>query len=160
MRSGMTESKLFFGGMNVEGELKQLNETFGDAKPGDIIAHEAIEQTIGVSRNSSRYHTILRRWRRDMLKTRNLDIESRRGEGYAVLTPTERVSSGTRHLGLHTKAMKRTVYRVSTIPREQLDSTEAKTADHLQVLMAKMIDDMSTASRQIAPPKAHVPLVA
>ena len=156
----MTESKLFFGGMNVENELKLMDKAFSEAKPGDVIPHEDIEKTINLSRKESRYRTVISRWRRDMLKTKNLDIESRRGEGYAVLTPTERVSSGSRHIGLHNRAMKRTFYRVSTIPREQLDSTEAKTADHLQVFMAKMIDDMSSASRQISPPKAHVPLVA
>ena len=156
----MTESKLFFGGMNVENELKLMDKAFSEAKPGDVIPHEDIEKTINLSRKESRYRTVISRWRRDMLKTKNLDIESRRGEGYAVLTPTERVSSGSRHIGLHNRAMKRTFYRVSTIPREQLDSVNAKRADHLQMFMARVIDEMATETRKITPPKPHTPAIA
>ena len=101
----MTESKLFFGGMNVENELKLMDKAFSEAKPGDVIPHEDIEKTINLSRKESRYRTVISRWRRDMLKTKNLDIESRRGEGYAVLTPTERVSSGSRHCACATLAV-------------------------------------------------------
>lgn len=153
----MTEGKLYFRGMSVEGDIKTLNETFKTIAEGEVIPHEAIEHAVGETRDSFRYKTIVTRWKIDVLKNRNLELVSRRGEGYVALTPSERVGAGRERMGQQMRAMRRAHYRISTVPRERLNSIEAKNADHMQMVWAKTIDNLSTERRKIEPPSAYKP---
>ena len=153
----MSESKLYFRGMSVEGDIKTLNETFKTITDGEVIPHDEIERAVGETRDSIRYRTIVTRWKIDILKNRNLELVSRRGEGYVALTPSERVGAGLERMIQQMRAMRRAHYRISTVPRERLNSVEAKNADHLQMVWAKTIDSLNAERRKIEPPSAYKP---
>ena len=153
----MSDSKLYFRGMSVDGDLKILNDTFKSIDEGEVIAHDDIEHALGEARTTHRYQTIIARWKIDLLKNRNLELVARRGEGYATLTPSERVIAGGERMGQQMRAMRRSHYRISTVPRERLSNIEAKNADHLQMVWARTLDSLNTERKKIAPPSAHQP---
>lgn len=144
--------KLYFAGMSTDNEIRALFEQFGSANKGQIITHDQIEGIVGVRRDSHRYRTITGRFVREMLKSKNLELACQRNEGYRVLTDSERLGKAEKDTGKTHRAMKKIHYRIATIPRGQLTTEESRRADHAQVLVAKIVDDMGSARKQIAPP--------
>jgi hypothetical protein len=144
--------KLFFGGMSTDTELGKLMDIFSEAVPGTLITHDEIESAIGVRRDSNRYWTVLTRWKRAMFSKCNLEVASRKGEGYVVMTPAERVQKASDDTRKINNEVRRVHYRFAAIPRSGLSDQDIRRADHSQIALAKLCDDMASARKTIEAP--------
>lgn len=61
----MTNTKIFLGGVPTEPDVTALNEAFpvSELLPGKFIEYSQISAVINVSPRSSRFKTVLDRWR-------------------------------------------------------------------------------------------------
>lgn len=146
------EGKLFFGGMSTDIEIKKLMDAYDDLKPGDVVSHDDVERLLGVARKENRYRTVMARFKKMMLTGKNIEMAARHGEGYAVLSASERVRKVTDDTGRIYDGLRRVHYRIASVPRAELSEHEARRADHAQVLLSKICDDMAMAKKEIAPP--------
>jgi len=148
----MVDGKLYFGGMSTDLEIKALREHVAEAKPGDVLRHEAIERVVGVERSSNRYRAIVSRFKKLLFSERNIELKSMRLEGYLVMTPSDRVRKVVEDSNRIHGHLRKVHFRTAAIPRASLTKEEEKLADHAQLVTAKICDEMATARKQIAPP--------
>lgn len=146
------KGKLYFGGVSTDIELKALREHYAEVEPGKVITHEEIEAVVGVKRDTNRYRTVMTRFKRMMLLDFNVELKARSGAGYVVLTASDRVRAGIDSGHKIHRQIRKTHYRLTVIPREQLSNEEVRRADHAQMVMSKLSDDLNVARKQIAPP--------
>lgn len=146
------DGKLFFGGMSTDVELGKLMERYGETDPGALITHDEIESAIGMSRDSNRYRTVIARWKRAMFSKCNLEVTSRKGEGYVVMTPAERVQKASDDTRKINNEIRRVHYRFAVVPRSGLSDQDIRRADHSQIALAKLCDDMASARKTIEAP--------
>lgn len=149
------DGKLYFGGMSTDIELKKLMDAYGEAEPGTLITHNQIADLIGAQYGTSRYGTVVSRWRRTMLAKNNIEVAARRREGYVVSTASERVQNASNAFKRIGDGLRRIHYRFAAVPRQDLSSEDARRADHSQMVVAKMCDDVASARKQISPPPAQ-----
>ena len=125
------DTKLYFGGMSTDPEMKMLRERFGVPDPG-LIPYSEIEEVISEKTQSNRFRTVTDRWRRELEREHNVITEAEASEGIRVLTAAERVDFSARHLRSITRHAVRTHNRTLTTPTEDLDDLQRRKLDHLR----------------------------
>lgn len=145
-------SGLYFGGMSTDPELRLLDEKFSAIKEGDLLTHEDIEGVTGISRKAARYTTIICRYKKRLLKAKNLHLISEFKVGYHVLTAAERVERNIEDASRGFKIVRRSSERLRNVPREKLDAQTAAKAECAQTIFAKLSNDFSTKKSEIAMP--------
>lgn len=83
----MTNTKIFLGGVPTEPDVTALNEAFpvSELLPGKFIEYSQISAVINVSPRSSRFKTVLDRWRKATEREHGIVTKCRQGEGIEVL---------------------------------------------------------------------------
>lgn len=105
----------FFGGMPTAIDVRNIEVAIGLPTQGQDIPHEAIEQAIGVGRNSARYRTVTNAWRAKLRKA-GIDIGAVRGEGFRVLTQDERVEVSYEGVASGVRKVGRSLRRAASVP--------------------------------------------
>lgn len=146
------EQRMFFGAINTDHEIAQLRLRFASAEPGAVLAHQDIAEAAGIDPGTSRYRTVVERFRKILLVEKNIELVSLRGEGYQVLTASGRLSEGVRRGERIRRAIRGAHYRMMLIPRAELSDAEVRQADHAQMFLAKAADDFATAKKQLSAP--------
>ena len=144
--------RMYFGKLSTDTELSALIDRFKDAEPGTLITHEQIEAAVGEKRTKGRYRTIVCRFKKTMLAEFNKELKARHGEGYVVLTPSDRVSHAIHSSSSIHRQIRKTHFRAMMIPRTDLSQEDTRKADHVQMVMSRMNDDLTLARKSIAPP--------
>ena len=148
----------FFGGMPTAIDVQNIEVAIGLPTQGQDIPHEAIEQAIGVGRNSARYRTVTNAWRAKLRKA-GIDIGAVRGEGFRVLTQDERVEVSYEGVASGVRKVGRSLRRAASVPVSELG--QIALAKHDAVLLAgqailQAAEPMRQARKISAPSKADV----
>lgn len=120
----MTQARPFFGGVPTDPDVKKLEAQFGMPTPGTLISHHDIAACIGVPWRSSRYRTVVDRWRRKLMRESNVDTGAEPGVGIKVLTPPERLVASEKDFKGAVVDIGRAGTRITAIPAEGLTEPE------------------------------------
>lgn len=145
----MDKSKLYFGGIPTEPDVKRLEKRFGAPAPG-VIEHAEIEETIGQQRDSSRYRTVVAAWRRRLLREENIASAADPGVGIRILTEPERVDHAQRHLGLSAKRVVKEHRWAMMIDASKLDDVSRHKRDHVIRVSASMAAAASGGMKELS----------
>jgi hypothetical protein len=118
-----------FAGLDTSAEVNQLLSGIV-VTPGTTIAHEAVEEILGLERRSTRYHTITTRWRRALRRTQNIDMQGIPGVGFRVLSEPERLDISVRDFTRSARGMHRAYDRLGAIRVYELPDDKRVQHDH------------------------------
>ncbi|CAB4196166.1 hypothetical protein UFOVP1299_59 [uncultured Caudovirales phage] len=151
-------SKVFFGGLPTDAEVKALLALYGAVTPGTFISHEDIAALTNTKVKSSRYLTIVMVWRKRLLNDHAIVLKSIRGKGYVSLSDVEKIDAATDKFATGTRTHQRAIIIGSAADREQLDSVTAAKHDHLMRLGALTINsgrELTSAVARLGKPVAQ-----
>lgn len=123
-------ARVFFGGTPTEPDVRALREHFGVPEEGRIMTYEEVERVVGSPRESCRFKTVTDAWRRLIYQEHNRIVGVARGEGFYVLTPSERVDHGRAKIVQGGRKIRIGLDRLVTTDRERLTAEEVKALDH------------------------------
>ncbi|HNF62090.1 MAG TPA: hypothetical protein PKZ20_10205 [Rhodocyclaceae bacterium] len=149
-------SSLFSGAMSTDAELAVLMTTYENVKPGDVLRYDKIAELIGAPYGSSRFRTVVDRFRRTLFVQRNIELNVIRQEGYRVAFAKERLENGVARASRAFKQTRRAAFQVAVIPDSELTTTDQARKTHVQVVLAKVITATSAAAKDIAPPRSII----
>lgn len=143
-------SKVHFGGVPTDGDVRNLMEHFGQLKPGDEIAHEDVEQVLHSTRNTSRYRTVTGAWRKKLMREHNCDVAAVPGVGFRCLTDAERVAAGVSGVQ---SGLRKQLHSVVRADRVQTDDESLRSKqDVLRRYGVALRAEATKAMRMIEPP--------
>lgn len=151
-------SKLFLGGVSTDAELSALTTKYQGMNPGDEVTYEDIERIINTAYGTTRFKTVVDRFKRAMFLHHNVELTVIRGVGYRASTAKERLDNGVTRVSRAFKQTRIAAVRVSAIPDSELTALEQSRKTHVQVVLAKVVNATNTAVREIAPPRAINPV--
>jgi hypothetical protein len=149
--------KLFDGPLPTSAEVNSLMEYFQDVAEGVVVSHQDLAALIGIDYGKSRYRTVIQAFARRLLRERNLQLGVVVGQGYKILTPSERVSVATTVTTYAFKKMHGAYERFAAVPRDRLATeAERKILDNRQILIAKLIEESDQVKNAMALQKSEV----
>lgn len=125
------EGKVFFGGVPTDPEVQRLKDTYAIPEVGQVISYDEVAAVIGCDRKGARFKTVTLRWRSQMERDYGIIIGVRRGIGFVVLNPREKVGLSASKLEAGIKSIKRSNKVVSMVDRAELTDVEKHVADHI-----------------------------
>jgi len=144
-------TKVYFGGVPTDGDVRNLMDHFGQPKPGDEIPHEEVEAVLHSTREASRYRTVTTAWRKKMLREHNVDLSALPGVGFRCLTDAERVAAGVSGVQ---SGLRKQLHSVVRADRVQTDDEALRAKqDVLRRDGIALRAEATKAMRQIDPPK-------
>ena len=112
----------------IEADVRLLLTVFPDLLPdGRVILHEQLEATLKMSRLTSRYRTVVTKWRKVVFNERRVELDGRsaEGRGYVVLTPDEMVRYGNRNVRAAGRKIQKAI-QVASAPNDEELSTDVR----------------------------------
>lgn len=146
------KGKLFYGGIPTGPDVERLMML--DISPGDSIEYAVIENTISVSRKDSRFYTVTRVWREQLLRDRRLHVVPC-GGAFRALTPNEAISERIRGMHRIGRAAGREVRKVELIDLHALSDNELYQHRLIQRSARALLAAAQKACERIAPPSTY-----
>lgn len=146
-------SKVFFGGVPTQADVRKINEAFPNLQEGDEISHEQIEQVLGYARTSNRYRTVTGAWRRQLLNDNGQEVGALAGVGFRCLKPDERISGSVKSFQSGTRKQMRAVRKAVVVRTE--DPQLRRKQDLMRRFGAAIYAEASSMMKEIEPPHAH-----
>lgn len=144
-------SKVHFGGMPTEIDVRAITEAFPDLREGTEIMHDEIVRVIRVEHGSNRYRAVTEAWRRQMLNQHNVEIAAVPGSGFRVLPPDERISGSIKGFQIGMRKQLRAVKRSGMVRTD--DEGLRRKQDLLRRYGAAIASEASNMMKEIEPPK-------
>lgn len=149
-RNEMT--KIFFGGVPTDADVRKLEDAFGVPEIGTEIPHEDVESVLGLNRKQSRYITVTGAWRKRMATTHNVEIAAIPKVGFKCLSDKERIEFGMKGFQSGMRKQGRSVRKVSHVRTE--DPVLLKTQDVMRRYHIAMTQQAASMMKEIEPPSA------
>lgn len=146
-------SKLFLGGVPTNADVRKLKEAFPDLTEGSEITHEEVERVVQLSRESSRYRSVTRAWRRDLLTHSGIDLAAVPGIGFRCLDAGERIAASVDGFKSGTRKQMRAVRRSALVQTD--DPMLVKKQDVLRRFGAAIAQEAGAMLKEIEPPRAQ-----
>lgn len=121
--------------------VKALNEQTADLKRGDVLKWEEIEEIAGIKRYTEYWSSMLKRFRRDVLKTRRIATWAEKTVGLRFLTQQEQVR-------LIAEKRQRKMFRQSSMAMREIsaaDPSQLSVAD--KRLRIAQLDNLKVSRR-------------
>lgn len=144
-------SKVYFGGIPTDGDVRNLVEHLGTPRAGDEFTHEQVEAVIGATRDTNRYRSVTLAWRKRLMRDHNLDVAALSGVGFRCLTDSERVAAGVTGVQSGLRKQLHSVVRADRVQTDD-ESLRAK-QDVLRRYGIALRAEATKAMRLIEPPK-------
>lgn len=148
----MTGGRVFFGGLPTDVEIRALRERWPEShmEPGDFVGYGEIASVIGADKGTSRYSVVVNRWRRIVERETGKILKAQRGEGFRVLSETEKVDL-TEDTAASGDRRYRRAWKVSaTVDVKEVSDDDKARLAHVQnkcaaILTSKLIRGTGTA---------------
>lgn len=137
----MSEKKTLFRfdeGMPTGPDVALLVRTWPEPKPGDVFAYETVEKLLGLKCGSNRFRTVTTRWRKQMLRDKNVVIECRAEREFYVCNPDQVLGfthGVATHIGRAAKVQRRKL--LSIRPENDLQRSTAEWQARLMLMTEK-----------------------
>lgn len=143
-----------------DADVQVLLKVFGDVIPdGRQITHEQLETVLSISRLSSRYRTVVSKWRRILFIERRVWLDGRaaEGAGFRALTPDEMVRYANREVRASGKKLKKAIAIASAPNDEELSADVLRYRQLLEAAAIKISlehrQSLRDVSKGLAPMK-------
>lgn len=153
-------TKIGFGGIPTDIDVRRLQEKFGVPKPGEFISYDLISECLGNSRTESRFWVVTGAWRRQLFRENNLVTEAIRNEGFEFLDSHKRVKHSVVKYKKGLRGVRRAADIAASTDRTNLAPEEVRVCDHVSNTGAQVRLWAATAAQQITykdPEKAPMP---
>ena len=116
--------------------VDKLFETLGVPKDGDDIRMADIEAAIGVNRHTSRWTTVVGKWKETLRVKHGVVITCKYGEGiYHAADDDEKVDEAMRRKGLAEREAGRVLQILDTVERDRLKDGNKTLYDNVRLNM-------------------------
>lgn len=127
-----------------DADVRRLQQVFPDLLPdGRRISHEQIETCLRLSRLSSRYKTVVGKWRRLIFTERRIWLDGRAAEGFGfvVLTPDEMVRFANREVRASGRKLKKAIAIASAPDDSELSADVLRYRKVLEIAALKIAQE-------------------
>ncbi|HWB15960.1 MAG TPA: hypothetical protein VG538_06085 [Vicinamibacterales bacterium] len=135
-----------------DADVRLLMQVFPDILPdGRTITHAQLEGALKLSRVSSRYKTVVNKWRKILQAERCVYLDGMigRGHGFVSLTPDEMVRFSNRTVRASGRKLKKALAVVSMPDDHQLSQDTLKYRGLLQAALEKISVEQRAAIRDV-----------
>jgi hypothetical protein len=150
----MTDAKgKFVKNPQTEADVNLLLKVFPDLLPdGRIVTHEQIESVLKMSRVSSRYRTVVNKWRKLVFTERRvyLDGQTAEGKGFTSLTPDEMVRFANRQVRTAGRKVKKALAVASAPNDNELSADVLKYRGLLEGAILKIAHEHQQSLREVS----------
>jgi hypothetical protein len=143
-----TPSRIFWGGVPTEPDVRKLLQHYGAPTEGTLIAYDELHAILHLPKGS-RFKSVLSAWRKQLMKEFNIDTKAEPGKGILILAPHERVNESSKNLIQAARRVRRGYLRASTVPVARLDATSRMKHDHVLRIGRLMHDAITTQSKAL-----------
>lgn len=147
----------------TEADVQLLLSVFPDVvQDGRRITHEQIEIVLKMTKLTSRYRTVVNRWRRVLFTERRVFLDGRIGDGsgFIALTPDEMVRFANREVRASGRKLKKAL-AVGSAPNDaELSVGMLKYRQLLEAAMLRIAQEQRTVLRAVSkalPPMKQLP---
>lgn len=132
---------VYFGGVPTDIDIKKIREFYeeSDLAPGRIIPYDEVAELLKINKNSFRFRTVTNRWRKIVENETNIIIGTEPGEGFKVLTESEKAELSGSKLRSAGRFARRSYVVGNRIDRRALTEDEARMLDHKIAVSAKVL---------------------
>lgn len=145
---------LFIGGRSTQPEIDALSSLV--IEPGSSLSHEDFARIAGLEAGSTRFHTVMQRWRRLVERNSAIRIESR-DRVFHFLTASEALDRGRGDLHRIGRASGRLHVRVNSIDTNALSGERRAEHSLLAREAAALLDSARRSAKAIQGPKPVQP---
>lgn len=142
-------SKLFFGGVPTEPDVKKLIDAYGVPQPG-MIPYADVAAVIGLDPKSTRWRSVTDAWRFRLRRENNIEVRAIPGMGFKVLTEQERIPDTYVALRQTARVAREANRRAVSIDSARLNDVDRTKRDHLCRATAMVATSTSTEVGSIA----------
>lgn len=127
----------------INAAVTTLTEQTADLKRGDILKWEEIEETTGIKRYTEHWSSMVKRWRRDLLRTRGIACWPEVTVGLRLLTNEEQVTV----IG---RKRTRKMFRQSSMAMREISAADSSQLSlQLKRLKIATLDNAKIVRRQL-----------
>ena len=139
-RSNQIDAVLYFKGLPTDPEMRKLREAYpkDSLKEGRTIQYDELESIIGTAYGSSRFDTVISRWRRLMQREHGIHIDPHvPGKSLKVLDDHEKAEKAKKAFQESVKKELKSVMVFKDIARDNLTLEERAQTDFIMAKIAK-----------------------
>lgn len=151
----MANSKLYFGGIPTEIDIRKLREAYPDGSltVGRIINYTEVEALLRMKRTDNRWRTVTHRWRRLVEKESGVIVGTVDGEAFKVLDDHETLDTACGKLRTSVRCARRSLVLNTYVDRKKLTAEEGKRHDFLSARGAAIMAATQLRGRGAELPK-------
>lgn len=144
---------MYFGGIPTEIDIKKLREAWPETKMkiGDKFTYSAIENLLGIKKESNRFKTITTRWRKIIEKQVGIILGPYEGIGFKVLSEHEKLELSGTKLRIAVNSTRKSMTILALTDRNQLTDKEKADYDHRQIANSKIMAAAQIKRKPILP---------
>jgi hypothetical protein len=148
----------YFRGEPTAPDVEKLIKAFGERpEPGERYSVDEVARVISVSKDASRFNTVVNAWRKRLLRN-GRQIERPPREGcIVVLTEKERDDFAAGRWGKHAKLQARATALHSLVRAEELTERDRQVYDHRQRVMVATAEYVAGARKELGAPLLKAP---
>ncbi|MBI5259780.1 MAG: hypothetical protein HY855_24990 [Burkholderiales bacterium] len=144
-------SKVHFGGIPTDVDVRKLADAFGVPAVGCEISHEDVERALGVDRHQHRYRTVTVAWRKKLEDSHGVVIGCIPGVGFRSLDEGEQMDAGFDAIKSGARKQLRGIKRAGRVKTN--DPTLLKKQDLAVRYGIALAAEHNSMMKQIEPPK-------
>lgn len=148
-------SKLFFGGMPTEPDVKKLKEKFKTLDEGTLISYKAVSKVIGEPKGSCRFMSVTHQWRKQLFVEKNILLTCVMNEGYLVSDPSTRVRVGVHYKNKSIRDAKSSGRILIGTDTSRLSADEKRTWDRTLLSTSNIIAASATEPKPLNYPEPN-----
>ena len=112
--------------------INALEEAFPSLEPGNTISWQALEEAIGEEKESCRFQSVLKAWRKKLLHTDNiLMCAVGNNGGLVVAEPRRRIEEASSRVERGRRQVEKAVYIAANTDASQLSAGDADRRDRI-----------------------------
>lgn len=148
----MAGKNMFFRGVPTDPDVKLLTDAFPKI-PTEVIPYGAIEEIIGVSKDTNRFKSVLEAWKNKIERETNEILITIRGEGVKLATPKERVTYCGKKINSGVKFVARGAKVAAFTDTRGLSDEDKKICDHFSRAASAVSMAIRVSPKELRPPE-------
>lgn len=144
---------LYRGAIPTEPDVNALMEQIGVPEEGSQISYDQITKVIGVDRKTSRWHSVVSAWRKELLDNNGIVLKAIANEGFDVLTDNGKAGAVMEYVGRARNAFRRADKVARRVNPAKLADDKRAAFDHYGKIRATLELAEKTAAKAVEYPE-------
>jgi hypothetical protein len=134
----MSTPILFNGGVPTGPDVDKLFDKIGIPAVGTVIPYASVSAVIGCERDSSRFQSVVKAWRKRLFNAHNLILDTVANTGFVVLGNSQRVAFSANRFKQGLRRIRRSASIAAKTDSAGLAPEEVRARDHIVGVGAKL----------------------